>query len=320
MIISLAAFCLMTTFFVWVVEHALLSPQRLVPALRAGGVPGAIATALPDITTQEIPEQDRADAKAKIAQVVTPEYLDQKTQLLVETTTQFIKQGSPQPTLDLSDFPALLKANGVETGTDIEKEFSKPIQLNDKGQISQLPQVYSKFKLLKYIGAVLFVLLLAAEWFLAEKGKKLQRIGRIFLHAGIWYLVSYVLLIVAPNQISIRLKDAVKDQPAVSDIANAFAKSIQNLFGSYILQFAVVCLTLAAILYIVRFALKHVYKINNHALAGHDAGAVGQPLGSPSDAKTDTHNAAHVPQIPLPKTPPASSATDTAPKDPTNAS
>ena len=269
-IIALAVVSLTTTFFIWIIDSVVLTPSKLVPALRSGGVPAAIANVLPEKAVQDNKDAtaaEKADMKAKIAAVVTPAYVDQKLQNIVETTTTFMRQGKPEPTINLSDFPQKLRDSGVkDVGSDIDKNFAKPINLNEDGKLDKIPQAYSKFKLLKYAGVILFVLLLGLEWLLAEKGKKLQRAGRIFLHAGLWYLLYYVAIIVAPGQVVPKLKNGIKDE-SVSPLIDSFVKAIQNLFSQYFLGFAISCLVIALVLYIARHGHKHVKSIEDTTAA-----------------------------------------------------
>ena len=283
LLITLAVFSLTATFFIFVIDMTVLNPDHLTKALRDGGVPSAIATILPDQafkddsdtsgsngnggSSQKTPAEiakdkaDKADMKAKIAAVVTPQYVDQKIQALSTSVLGFMRTGKPSPTLDVSDFPAKLRASGVDTGKDIDKNFATPIDLNKDGKLDVLPQAYSKFKVAKYIGLALTIVFLLAEWFVAAKGDKLHRIGRIFLHAGLWYSIWYAALVVAPSQLLPRLKDKVKPDASISTLIDAFTRSIQHLFSQYFLAFAVVCWVIAIALYAIRHIRKHVDKI-----------------------------------------------------------
>lgn len=205
--------------------------------------------------------QDQADMKAKIAAVVTPDYVNQKLTGITSSVITFMKNGSPEPVVDLTDFPAKLRASGVEVGSDIDKNFNKPIEINNNGSLNVLPKAYSILKLAKYAGAVLFVLLLVAEWFVAAKGNKLHLIGRIFLHAAFWYTVYWAAIVVVPSHLLPKLKDKVNAGASTNTLIDAVTKSVQHLFAQYFLAFAIVCWVLAIALYLARHVRKHVDQI-----------------------------------------------------------
>ncbi len=262
LLITLAVFSLTATFFIWVIDATILNPNRLTKALQEGGVPSAIASVIPEKASQDSENKDDvADMKTKIAAVVTPDYVHQKMSALAVTMSDFIKKGNPQPVIDVSDFPAKLRASGVEVGDDIDKNFADPIQLNKDGALDTLPQTYKTFKLVKIAGVVLFLLLLLAEWFVAAKGDKLHRIGRIFLHAAIWYTIYWLALVFVPARALPALKEKAGVTGAENTLIDAFVKSIQHLFGVYLLGFAIVCGVLALVLYLARHGRKHVQAI-----------------------------------------------------------
>ncbi len=263
LLITLAVFSMTATFFIWVIDAALLNADQLNKALRDGGVSSALASAIPDIATRdnkEISESEKADMKAKIAAIVTPAYIDQKLQLISGTVIRYMKNGSLQPTIDISDFPAKLRATGVDVGEDIDKTFKDPINLNKSGALNVLPDYYSKFQLAKYVGTALFVVFLVAEWFVAAKGEKLKRIGRIFLHAGVWYMLWWLAISVVPARLLPKVKDSVNDT-SVNALIDAVVRSIQHLFSTYFLSFAIFCAVLAIALYLARHVKHHVGKI-----------------------------------------------------------
>lgn len=293
LLITAAIFSLSMTFFIWVIDMAVLTPTNLTKALREGGVPSAIASIIPDQAakgdegdnkncqnnqpgnTQLMPEntgcqpkvkseqdkKEEAEMKAKIASIITPDYVDQKLANITTSFIGFIKDPTKSPTLDISDFPTKLRASGVEVGDDIDKNFAKPIDLNANGRLNVLPKAYPLFKVMKYAGAIFCILLLVAEYFVAAKGDKLHRIGRIFLHVGFWYTVWWVALVLVPTQVLPRLKDKVQAGESIDNLIDAIAKSIQHLLSRYFLSFAIVCWLIAIVLYAVRHMRKHVDKI-----------------------------------------------------------
>ena len=270
LLITLAVLSLTATFFVWVIDATVLNPVQLTKALHDGGVPSALANVIPEQATKDIKNNDNgntsgnnkvaeaADMKAKIAAVITPTYVESKLQTITATIINFMKKGSPQPTLDISDFPTKLRASGIAVGSDLDKNFSAPIQLNEKGSLDALPKAYSKFKLAKYIGVGLFIVLLTAEWFVAEKNQKLKRIGRIFLHAGIWYTLWWLVITVVPSRALPKLKDSLRVDASTNTLIDAVARSMQHLFSQYFLAFAITCWVLAALFYLSRHVRKHV--------------------------------------------------------------
>ncbi len=298
LLITLAIFSLTATFFIWVIDATVLNPARLSKALHDGGVPSAVATLLPNQISkgdsnnscdnnqnnnqqgnnqqyngqnggsncQQQPKSaediaKEADMKAKIAAVVTPAYVDEKIQAITTSVITYMKHGTPDPTINISDFPTKLKASGIEVGDDMVANFAKPIELNNNGALSVLPKAYKVFSLVKYAGVVLFALILLAEWFVAAKGDKLHRFGRIFLHAGVWYTLYWVALVVVPSHLLPTLKDKVKTDATINPLIDAITKSVQHLFSVYFLAFAIVCWVIAIALYAIRHMRKHIDKI-----------------------------------------------------------
>ena len=260
LLITLAIFTLVATFYIWFLDSVILNPGKLVPVLKDAGVPSAIATLLPEKATQDAKPEERAEMKAKIAQVVTPEYVNTKMTAIATSVTTFMRDGEPQPVVDLSDFPTQLRASGIEVGSDIDKTFSTPIELNKQGNLDKLPQAYKTFKLLKIAGIVLFAVLLIAEWFAAARGEKLKRVGRIFLHTSIWFFVFWGAIVLLPSRLLPQLKQSVNDT-SVNQLIDAVANAVKHLFGDYFVSFAVICGIIAIILYVLRKTTKHVQEI-----------------------------------------------------------
>lgn len=260
LLIFIAVFCLIVTFYIWFLDSVLLNPNKLVPALNDAGVPSAVASILPDKATQDAEPAEKADMKAKIAQVVTPAYVDKKMTAIAISVTTFMREGAPQPVVDLSDFPVLLANSGVEVGDDIQDHFKDPIELNKEGKLDKLPQAYKNFKLLKIAGVVLFGLLLALEWWVAAKNEKMRRIGRIFLHSAIWFFTFWAAIIFIPAKLATKIKAGIEDQ-STHTLIDAVIKAVQTLFGQYFLFAAIVCAVIALSLYLLRRSKKHVQAI-----------------------------------------------------------
>lgn len=100
------------------------------------------------------------------------------------------------------------------------------------------------------------MLILAAEWFVAERGQKLKRISRVFLYSGLWYVVYWLSLVVVPAQLSEKLVKNIGGDFDPTKLVDAVLKAVAGLFSSYFLGFAIICLVIALILYIIRH-LKH---------------------------------------------------------------
>lgn len=257
-LISLAIFSLVATFYVWFIDSVILNPSKLVPVLNEAGVPSAIASVLPEQATKDASPQEVADMRAKIAQVVTPEYVSTKISAISTSITTFIKNGEPEPVVDLSDFPAQLRAAGVDVGEDLDKNFAAPIELNKNGNLDSLPNAYKTFKLFKILGIVIVLGLLIAEWFVAAKGEKLKRVGRVFLHTSIWFFTFWALIAFLPGRFMPQIKRNIPDE-SLHQLADAVARAIRHLFGDYFLSFAVVCAVIAAMLYIIRYVARRYY-------------------------------------------------------------
>ena len=255
LLISLAVFILTATFFMWTVDSRVLEPTALSSELRKAGVAQEIAKLMPEIVTadkQESTLEEAEDMKNKISQAVTVDYVDQKITEITNSVLTFVRNGEPQPVISLSDFPERLKALGVETDGDFADEFAKPIELNKEGKLDNINKGYETFKLLKYAGLALFAVLMLLEWFVAEKGQKLKRISRVFLYAGVSYLIYWLALIVAPGRLTSTLQKNVNAEYDTMGLIDSVLKAVQGIFSGYFLVFTVVCLGIATLLYAIR--------------------------------------------------------------------
>ncbi|MEI7631717.1 MAG: hypothetical protein WCJ60_00145 [bacterium] len=261
-LITLAVFSLVATFYIWFIDGVILNPSKLVPSLKDAGVTVEIAKLLPEEATKDASPAEKADMKAKISKIVTSDYVAEKLQLISNNIATYMRLGTPQPVVDISDFPAKLRASGVDVGTDIDKNFATPIELNKDGNLDKLPKAYDRLKILKIIGPVVFVALLLLEWYVAEKGQKLRRIGRIFLHTSIWFFVFWGAIILLPAKLADKLKSGSADVKA-NGLIDAVLKAVQQLFGGYLLSFAVACGTIAFVLYLLRHGKKHINTIKD---------------------------------------------------------
>ncbi len=255
LLIGLAVFILTATFFMWTVDSRVLEPSALNGELRKAGVAQELAKLMPEIVTADKetsnPEEVE-DMKNKISQAVTADYVDQKITEITTSILTFVRNGEPQPVISLSDFPERLKALGVETDGDFADEFAKPIQLNEEGKLDNINKGYETFKLVKYAGLALFIILMLFEWFVAEKGQKLKRTSRVFLYAGVSYLIYWVALVVAPGRLSSTLQNSVEANYDTTGLIDSVLKAIQGLFSGYFLMFTIACLGIALLLYVIR--------------------------------------------------------------------
>lgn len=254
LLITLAVLSLSLTFFVWLIDSVVLNPSKLVGSLRESEVPTAIANIIPERISESNKEvaQQTEDISSKVAVVVTPDYVDQKIEAIAVSVIGFVKGEKADPVIDLADFPERLRASGIEAGDDINKTFAEPINLNKEGSLSKLPEAYDKFVLVKRLGIIIFVVLLAAEWFAAPKGEKLKRVGRIFLHAAIWFgTFALVLAVALPNLLLPEVRTATND-PAMNALIESLVKSIQSLFTQYFIGSAIVCGVLTVVFYVLR--------------------------------------------------------------------
>ena len=264
LMIALAVLTLVASFYVWFLDAVILNPAKLVPALNESGVMREVATLLPEKVAQNADASERAEIKAKVAQVVTSDYVQSKVDAIARSMTTYMREGAPEPVLDISDFPAKLRASGVDVGQDIDKNFAKPIELNKGGNLNKLPQMYKLFRYIKIAGVVLFVLLMIAEWYIAQRGEKMKRIGRVFLHAGLWFFTFWAVVAFLPARLLPKLKQQINDA-SVYGLLDAVARAIKHLFGDYFLSAALVCAIFAVSLYLLRHVKKHVASIDAQA-------------------------------------------------------
>jgi hypothetical protein len=204
--------------------------------------------------------EEKEQNTAKVAQVITPKYIDKKIQESADALIVFMKNGTPQPTLDLTDFPGQVRAAGVLLTDEEAAKFDEVIELNENEVLNWMPRAYGILGKAKYAGIALFVLLLVAELFISPVGTKLQRTGRIFLHASIWFFVLWLSVIFLPFQFASRAKLAVEDQ-ALHGLIDAVLGTIRGLFSVQFLGFAIVCAVVAGTLYALRHTRKHIEKI-----------------------------------------------------------
>ncbi|HMT56281.1 MAG TPA: hypothetical protein PKD20_05415 [Candidatus Saccharibacteria bacterium] len=254
LLIGLATFTLTATFFMWTIDARLLEPTVLNGELQKAGVFEEFTKLLPQIVTtdEEATEQEKQDMVDKISQSIDAAYVQDKLLEISSSLTTFMKSGEPDPVLDISDFPDRLSMHGVEAGEEIESKFNDPIELNKDGNLDMVPKVYKTFSMVKWAGVFVFVGLLLLEWLLVEKGKKLRRISRIFLYAGISYFLYWVLLVGAQSKLGPVLQKNVQATYDTTGLITAILKAINGIFSAYFLSFALACFAVTVTLYAIR--------------------------------------------------------------------
>lgn len=274
-LIGFATFILTATFFMWTIDSRVLDASVLSAELRKAGVSQELANLMPQIITTESDagEDEKMDMMMKVSQAVTAQYIDQKIFQITDSVLTFVKAGEPQPVIDISDFPDRLSAVGVNVDDEFAENFNTPVQLNEDGQLDMLTNAYRIFGYIKYAGIALFAAVLLLEWYVSERGKKMRRLSRIFLYSGLSYLLYWVLLVFGPSKFSSNLNNSISANYDTSALVDAVLKAVQGLFAAYFIGFAVACLMVALVLYIVRH-YKH-----------QDVLPVAQPETPPAKAK-----------------------------------
>ncbi len=254
LLIGLATFTLTATFFMWTVDSRILDATVLNGELNKAGVATEFTTLLPQIVTgdEESSESEKQDMAKKISQAIDADYVQAKTLAVSSSLITFMKSGEPDPTLDLSDFPDRLAANGVEAGDDIQSKFDEPLLLNKDGKLDTVPKVYKTFNTVKWAGVFVFVGLLLLEWLVVEKGKKLRRMSRIFLYAGVSYMIYWGILVVAQGKLAPVLQKNVSAEYDTTGLITAILKAVNGLFSAYFLSFALGCFAITVTLYAIR--------------------------------------------------------------------
>jgi len=251
-LITLAVFFLIATFFTFLVDNVLLNTDKLTSALKNSGVNTEITNILPDIATKDAPIEELENMKQQIIRIVDQDFVTTKVTNLTSSLSEFLKKGTPEPTIDLSDFPQKLQAAGIEVDQKMIDDFTKPIEINEDGQLDKLHDFYETFTKIKIAGVIICILLLIGEWFVAEKGKKLQRIGRIFLHTSIWLFFFWVITVFLPVTFTNKLNSPKEGDIDTTELIKSAVKAIQNLISPYMLGTAIVFGVIAAVLYILR--------------------------------------------------------------------
>lgn len=257
LLIGLAVFVLTATLFIWTVDARVMNADVLSGELRKAGVMEEISSLLPEIVTVDSEEEANPEEieqlRQAVSDVVTVDYVDSKLTSATDSIILFIREGEPDPVIDLSDFPQRVRNAGVEVDSELEREFANPIQINENGNLDNIASGYKVFSNFRYIGLVLFLLIMVAEWFVAERGKKLKRVSRVFLYAGLWYLLYWGLLILLPRLFGDVINSGVSNEDFdATNLANSIIEAVQGLFSSYFLGIAIVCLVVAVFLYVVR--------------------------------------------------------------------
>lgn len=264
-IIGLATFVLSTTLFMWALNNRVFDPDTLNAELRKAGVTQEFAELIPKIAT---PDENASDMQEEvytqaINEIATYEYVDAKVSELNTAVITYIKDGQPEPTLDISDIPDRLQAKGVLLDDESLDTFNEPVNLNEGGGLDKVHDIYTVFSRLSVLGIVLFILLMGLEWLVAEKGKKLRRLSRVFLYAGLSYALYWGMIVALPIWGTDIVNNAVRAKYDTSALVESVLKSIEGLFSFYFMVFALSCLSISLILYLVRH-FKHGDVLKSH--------------------------------------------------------
>lgn len=250
-----AVFMLTATLFIWIIDARVLNQDVMAGELKKAGVSQELTNLLPEMFSSDQKNstpQEVQDLKDNVSSAIPNDYVAGKIDTMTSSIITFIKDGEPDPVINLSDFPKLLEAKGVNVEGDFADNFAKPIEINQGGKLRPLADGYKFLSLLKYAGLVLFGLIMLAEWFVTEKGKKLKRVSRIFLYSGLWFLLYWGLIILLPKVFGDTLRSTVQANYDASGFIDAIIKVVQGLFSVYFLGFAIIFLSIAAILFVIR--------------------------------------------------------------------
>lgn len=284
-LIGLATFVLTATLFMWVLNNRVFDPDTLNAELKKAGVIDEFTSLLPEIITpdEDASLEEKEQFREVVDEVLTVSYVNEKISDLNTSVITFIKDGEPDPVLDISDLKQEFEERGIELEEearsqvpetvnteeyekyiDSEKvqeelqneseEFSfKPINLNEDGSFDAAHRAYKTFSLLSVLGIIIFVVLMMLEWFVAEKGKKLRRLSRVFLYAGLSYAIYWVLVVLLPKWAASRIDEtAVKAEYDTSGLVTSVLQAIEGLFAFYFLLFAAVGIGITVLLYLIR--------------------------------------------------------------------
>lgn len=268
----------------WVLNNRVFDPETLNAELRKAGVVEEFTNLLPQIITPEgdRPDEEQDEFAEVVDEIMTVSYVDKKISELNTSVITFIKDGEPDPVLDLSDLKQEFEDRGIEleeevrdrvpesvnneefenfigseeVQQEIEKEseeFSfEPINLNEEGSFDTAHRVYEIFSLLSVLGIVVFAGLMLLEWFVAEKGKKLRRLSRVFLYAGLSYAIYWGLIVALPRWGAPYVDRTVQAEYDTSGLVTAVLQAIEGLFAFYFLVFAAVGIGITVVLYLIR--------------------------------------------------------------------
>lgn len=268
-VVNAAVFMITLSFMAWVFDTAILNAPKLTASFDKNGVAKAIVTALPKIAAPEEEQQrgpdgqplpvdsaKKAEVEDTIRKAVDEPYVRTKINGIVTNMIGFIKTGSPQPTIDLTDFPARIQSATGEMPEDLAKELSQPINLAEKTNPKAFESIHKSYdyvKIFKIVGPILALLLLVVEWFLTQKGKRLGKTAWVFLAAGAWGVFWWFLIARAPDFIITKVQADKGAEESMVAVVTALLKSLSTLLSVSFLQFGIGCLAIAGILLAIRF-------------------------------------------------------------------
>lgn len=268
-VVNAAVLMITLSFMAWVFDSTLLDASALTRALKENGVAKAIADAIPEMAKPEeqrgpngeiLPEDIAETAKIKetISKSIDEPYIQKKIDSVVTSVIGYIKTGNPQPVLDLSDFPARIESATGEVPVELKEELSKPINLTEKVDakaLSSVRQGYDGLKLFKIIGPIIAVILLIFEWLLTQKGKRLGKTAWVFIAAGLWGMLWWLVISRAPDILMTKVEANQEAEKSMVAIVDSLLNSLSSLLSQRFLQFGIACIAVAGILLLVRFIL-----------------------------------------------------------------
>jgi hypothetical protein len=292
-LMNLAVFLLTSTLFIWTIDARVLNSEVLNDEFAKAGVSQELTRLLPDMLTSgqsDATQEEIKDIKDKVSGAIQDEYVQQKVDSITSSILGFMKGDVQQPVIDLRDFPEQLRARGVDVDDEFAKNFEEPIEINKDGNLNPVSDGYNIFSTLKYVGLVLFAIVLLLEWFVTEKGKKLKRVGRIFLYSGLWFLLYWGLIILLPKVFGDSLRSSVQANYDASGLIDAIIKAVQGLFANVFLTYAAVCLAISLVIYAIGHFTKNdegekaIEETNNASVSQN---VVDQQQSAESAEKTD---------------------------------
>lgn len=255
--VAVAVFFLVASLLIWTINLRVLNAKTLSGALKDSGTYAAVAKELPDIATKDQSAEDIAKVKPALTNAIDEQYVNAKTDALMNSFIGYIKNNGATVSIDLSDLSGRIAAQGQEPPKEIAKELKEPIDLAGKNAeaFSKIRQAYNWLKLATILGPVIFGLVLLLEWFVTDKQHRLARFGRAFATTALWSLAFWF----GTHQLTQYAYEKVKAEADLThglSIVRTLLDAVDNLLGTTFLLFGSGCLILGVIFYILHFAIE----------------------------------------------------------------